>query len=213
MRLSGEAIAGAALGLLAEVGLNGLTMRLVARELNVGASAIYGHFKDKQELLDAMATLLFVEAAEGLEAPRQGIPWDVWLADWMRCLRSVLLRYRDGALVLAGTYVNHPAMLRSSELTLRTMEDAGFGPSEAARSVSVLVHYVLSFCIEEQARAGHDYSDGSPYHAGQIAETIDAKRYPLTAQLMKETVTDTPEADFEYGMQVILNGIHATRTT
>ena len=210
VRLTREAIAKAALGLLAEAGQSGLTMRLVAKELNVGASALYGHVKDKRELLDAMATLMFVEATDGLEAPRVGVSWDEWLAEWMRSLRKVLFRYRDGALVFVGTYVNHPAMLRSSELTLRTMEDAGFTPRDAARGVAALVHYVLSFCIEEQARTGQDYSDSNPYQAGHIVEDFDANKYPLTAHVMKETADGTPEVEFEYGMQIILNGIRAT---
>ncbi|WP_280427220.1 TetR/AcrR family transcriptional regulator C-terminal domain-containing protein [Nocardia brasiliensis] len=40
-------------------------------------------------------------------------------------LRRSMLRYRDGAKVLAGTYINDEAMWRTVELTLHTLEDAG----------------------------------------------------------------------------------------
>ncbi|MDI2033660.1 TetR/AcrR family transcriptional regulator C-terminal domain-containing protein [Paenarthrobacter nitroguajacolicus] len=213
MGLNPDVIAKAGLSMLADVGLNGLTMRMLARELSVGASAIYGHVRDKQELLDAMATLMFVEATQDLEAPRRETTWEVWLADYMRSLRQTLLRYRDGARVFAGTYVNHPAMARTSELILRTMQDSGFGLRDAAGGVSALTHYVLSFCIEEQARAGADYSGGGPYQSGRIVEGIDMQRYPLTAQLMTESASSTPDNEFESGMQVILNGIRASHRT
>jgi AcrR family transcriptional regulator len=38
------------------VGLDGLTLRAIARELDVQAPALSWHFKDKQALLDEMAT-------------------------------------------------------------------------------------------------------------------------------------------------------------
>ena len=49
-------VADTALKLLNEVGLDGLTLRAIARELDVKAPALYWHFKDKQALLDEMAT-------------------------------------------------------------------------------------------------------------------------------------------------------------
>ncbi|MFE4195597.1 TetR/AcrR family transcriptional regulator C-terminal domain-containing protein [Paenarthrobacter sp. NPDC056912] len=148
-----------------------------------------------------------------LEAPRREVTWEAWLADYMRSLRHTLLRHRDGAGVFAGTYVNHPAMARSSELILRTRQDAGFALHDAASGVSALTHYVLSFCIEEQSRVGADYSDDNPYQSGRIVERIDAQRYPLTAQLMRETANSTQELEFEDGMRVILNGIRAAYQT
>jgi len=68
-------IARTALGLLNEVGLDGLTMRLLAKELGVQAAALYWHLKNKQELLDAMAAIMFRELNDGLEAPRKGTDW------------------------------------------------------------------------------------------------------------------------------------------
>ncbi|HEX6836091.1 MAG TPA: helix-turn-helix domain-containing protein, partial [Polyangia bacterium] len=53
MALSREDVLAGAMRLLDEVGLDALTMRRLAEELDVQAGAIYYHFKDKQELLDA----------------------------------------------------------------------------------------------------------------------------------------------------------------
>ena len=52
-------VADTALKLLNEVGLDGLTLRAIAKELDVKAPALYWHFKDKQALLDEMATEMF----------------------------------------------------------------------------------------------------------------------------------------------------------
>ncbi|WP_253768002.1 TetR/AcrR family transcriptional regulator C-terminal domain-containing protein [Goodfellowiella coeruleoviolacea] len=213
MKINAEVIARTALGLLNEVGLDGLTMRLVAKELDVRAAALYWHVKNKQELLDAMATLLFTDVVERLEAPGQGETWSAWLTELIRQLRRALLRYRDGARMFAGTHMAHPAMHRCMELTLRTLRDAGFTLAEAARAVTVLLHYTVGFTIEQQARDGAAYQDDNPYRPDLIAQHIDASRFPLFHQVAVEVFDVGSDADFEAGLQVILAGITATRAT
>src|SRR3954467_14086844 len=103
MAINPGVIARTGLELLGEVGLDGPTMRLVADRLGVRAPTLYWHVKNKQHLLDAMAAVMFAEAVDGLEAPRRSEPWEAWAAGRARNLRRVLLRYRDGARVFAGT--------------------------------------------------------------------------------------------------------------
>ncbi|RJQ68373.1 TetR family transcriptional regulator [Pseudonocardiaceae bacterium YIM PH 21723] len=209
MKLNRDVVAKAGLNLLNEVGLAGLTMRLLAKELGVTAAAIYGHVKDKQALLDAMATQMFVEVAEQMEAPRQGVGWQDWMADRMRVYRRTMLRYRDGGRVMAGTFIDHPAFHRAGELTLRTLQDAGLD-RHAMRATAPLLHYVIGFTIEQQAQSGVDYPDGNPYQDGRFEGTVDAERFPLFAEAVQGIVGWDPDEDFEYGMAVILRGITAT---
>ena len=56
-------VAAAGLKLLNEAGLHGLTLRAIAKELDVKAPALYWHFKDKQALLDEMAVPVAAVAA------------------------------------------------------------------------------------------------------------------------------------------------------
>ena len=63
--LSKAGIVQAALGVLDEAGFDGLTVRAVAGRLGVQAPALYWHVRDKQELIDEMAT-------DGLAAGRRG---------------------------------------------------------------------------------------------------------------------------------------------
>lgn len=52
--LTRDAVLTAARGLIAEVGLRGLTMRALARRLGVAPNALYGHVPGKDELVDAL---------------------------------------------------------------------------------------------------------------------------------------------------------------
>lgn len=210
MKINRDAVARAALELLDRVGLDGLTMRLVAKELDVQAPALYWHVKNKQELLDAMATLLFSEAADGLEAPRQGQSWADWLSELARRMRTTLLRHRDGALVFAGSALQDPVLLqRTVELTLRALVDAGFELHAAARGFPVLLHYTVGFCIEEQSRA--NYGADGPYAPEAVTAHHDAERYPLTAQVITEMVGAVTDESFDAGLRIVLAGLDAER--
>ncbi|MEV0028780.1 TetR/AcrR family transcriptional regulator C-terminal domain-containing protein [Nocardia sp. NPDC050793] len=211
-KLDAEVIAEAALTLLDEVGLDGLTMRKVAAALNVQAPALYWHIANKRELLDAMARAVFVSAVDGVEAPRRDEDWRDWLIALASRLRRAMLGYRDGAKVLAGTYVSDEAMWRTVELTLRTLEDAGFSKIRAARVFPILLHYTVGFVIEEQARSDREYGDRNPYLPEHLAGLVDAQRYPRTAQLVTDVFSGDTDTEFTEGLHVILAGIHAVQS-
>lgn len=206
MALSVDSIARTALARLDDAGLDGLTMRVVAGALDVQPAALYWHVKNKQELLDAMATTIYADAVAGLEAPRAGEGWEQWLADLARALRASMLRHRDGARIFARSNLSEPALFRATELALRTLQDAGFPIQQAARAVAALMHYTIGFTIEEQA---HGASAACP---AAHAELVDATRFPLTAQAYVDDGlwdTDT-DGCFEYGLELILTGMAAT---
>ncbi|MGI6874470.1 TetR/AcrR family transcriptional regulator C-terminal domain-containing protein [Amycolatopsis sp. 3B14] len=210
MAINPEVIARTALRLLTDVGLDGLTMRVVATELGVRAPTLYWHVKNKQELLDAMATAMYIEATGGLEAPGAGVSWEDWLADGARRLRRTMLRYRDGARVLAGTNTTHPGLFRTVELTLRTLRDAGFSVADAAEGYPALLHYTIGFTIEEQARTGTAYGEDNPYEPGRLERSIDREQFPLTASVVGRLFAQDTDAAFEAGLRVILTGLRTT---
>ncbi|MBF6327746.1 TetR/AcrR family transcriptional regulator C-terminal domain-containing protein [Nocardia transvalensis] len=203
-------VARAALELLNEVGLDGLTMRQVAARLNVQAAALYWHVENKRQLLDAMATTMYIDAVEGMEAPRRGESWQQWVIVWATRLRRTLLRYRDGARVFAGTATDDAAVYRTTELILRTLQDAGFSLRDAARGFPVVLHYVIGFTIEEQARMGLDYGNDNPYRPGHLASSIDSQRFPLTAQAHPDLFAADTDTPFTDGLHVILTGLRST---
>jgi TetR/AcrR family tetracycline transcriptional repressor len=209
-----DAIARTGLELLAETGLDGLTMRLVADRLGVRAPTLYWHVKNKQHLLDAMAAVMYAEAVEGLEAPRQSEPWSDWMAERARTLRRVLLRYRDGARVYAGTNLAGAELPRTMELALRTLLDAGFTLPDAARGFGALLHYTVGFTIEEQARQGVAYGEENPYEPERLAVTFDAYRHPLAARAATEVIfVPDADTDFDHGLHLLLTGMQASLST
>ena len=62
------------LGLLASEDYEKVSMRLIAEKINYSPTAIYLHFKDKGELMDALATEGFARLADALEAAHAAEP-------------------------------------------------------------------------------------------------------------------------------------------
>lgn len=65
-----ERIVTAALELLDDQGMDALTVRTLASRLDVRPSALYWHVRNKQELLDEMATEVMRRVADALAAVR-----------------------------------------------------------------------------------------------------------------------------------------------
>src|ERR1700759_775016 len=102
MRLRRERVVDEAIALLDADGLDALTMRKLATRLGVQPGALYWHFAGKQALLDAMADRFLDGFTDGLPP---GGSWEEQFAAAGWRLREVLLSHRDGARVMAGTYV------------------------------------------------------------------------------------------------------------
>lgn len=107
--LDRDKIIAAAFVQLQQNGLDGLSMRRLATELNAQAPAIYRYVTDKAELLALMAHSIFSQANAAVEPmPDQ----TAWLIGYGHALRSVMASYRDGARLCA---VAGPAITGSSD--------------------------------------------------------------------------------------------------
>ncbi|MEU2747827.1 TetR/AcrR family transcriptional regulator [Streptomyces collinus] len=198
-------VADTALRLLNETGLDGLTLRAIARELDVKAPALYWHFKDKQALLDEMATEMF----RRMVADTALDPADTWRERLLRTnrgLRTALLGYRDGAKVFSGsrfTGIEHAGQMEDS---LRLFTAAGFTLAQAARALTTTYLYTLGFVTEEQGvqplpgerREGYDMDE----RARLMAD------FPLSAQAGAEIFEDY-DRHFEEGLALVIEGIGA----
>ncbi|MFE3325303.1 TetR/AcrR family transcriptional regulator C-terminal domain-containing protein [Streptomyces sp. NPDC059176] len=199
-------VAETALRLLNDVGLDGLSLRLIAKELDVKAPALYWHFKDKKALLDEMAT----EMLRRMVADMTGSPsadWRESLALAMRGLREHLLRYRDGAKVYSGTHFTDMSFAEPMESHLRRLTEAGFTPGAAARAWLTAYSYTIGYVIEEQAMGPDPATGAEGYDLAARAERL--ADYPLAAAAGEEIFAGRP-AGFETGLRAVVEGIAHT---
>ncbi|RXR26219.1 TetR family transcriptional regulator [Oerskovia turbata] len=153
-RLDRERVVRAALTLLDEVGLDGLTLRRLAQDLGVKAPALYWHVASKTDLLHEMAVTMLrdlVDGDEWSEATVAGMPWPDCVRDSASSLRRMLLAHRDGARVFGGTLVTDEALRDAVECPMGVLTSAGFTPDDAAHAWGTVLSFVLGSVVEEQA--------------------------------------------------------------
>ena len=96
MAIGRDRIVAEALQLLNEVGIDKLSTRKLAERLGVQQPALYWHFRNKSELLDAInSEMLLRYHSERL--PKPGQDWVAFTLANARSIRKTLLSVRDGA--------------------------------------------------------------------------------------------------------------------
>ena len=204
--LTRQQVIGTALHLLNEVGLEGLTTRRLAAELEVQSPALYWHFRSKQDLLDGMAEAIIVAAELG--PPREGESWQDWLVRRARLSRASYLRYRDGARLVATARHLSPATVSLFDAELTAMVASGFTPVLALRTITALSNYVTGFVLQEQTRgAGDNAAAAFPRGAMTKQDGADAPTTLLNAIQAGGDPLGT-EA-FDHGVRAIIDGTEA----
>ncbi|WP_413758734.1 TetR/AcrR family transcriptional regulator [Streptomyces sp. MMBL 11-3] len=198
-------VADTALRLLNEVGLDGLSLRVIAKELDVKAPALYWHFKDKQALLDEMATRMYRGMVAGTRIPPD-TPWRERLLLANRGLRAALLGYRDGAKVFSGSRFTGTDHAVQMEENLRALVDAGFTLRQAVHAFTSVYLYTLGFVTEEQGVYPLPGERREEFDvAGRARMLAD---FPLAAAA-GPVIFEGYDENFEEGLMLLLAGIGA----
>ncbi|MFK0170322.1 TetR/AcrR family transcriptional regulator C-terminal domain-containing protein [Streptomyces sp. NPDC090306] len=203
--LDRKRVADTALALLNEVGLDGLSLRAIARELDVKAPALYWHFKDKQALLDEMATEMYRRMVEGAPPPAD-TTWQERLLTSCHGLRAALLSYRDGAKVYSGSRFTGTLHGVEMEATLRLFTGSGFTLAQSVRATSTAYLYTLGFVAEEQGVRPLPGERRPGFDVGERARLL--ADFPLTAAAGADLFQDYDRL-FEEGLAMVVAGVEA----
>ncbi|AGP30615.1 TetR family transcriptional regulator [Corynebacterium terpenotabidum] len=182
MQLNPELILTTAFEILDEYGLGDLSMRRLARTLEVAPGALYWHYPSKQALLGAVADQI-LGAPDGTDPtdPTPDVAWQDRTRASAAALLDRLLSTRDGAEIV------------SAALATGTLSRNPVDPVVAALSGSpaadpelvgwVLVRYLLGAATELQT-AGTVDPDASPAAPADIARILAGVDLILTGASM-----------------------------
>lgn len=181
MTLSRSRIVDAAIAIVDQYGLASLSMRHLAKALNVQPGALYWHVKSKQDLLATIAERIL---SRPLALPVTGADPVTDIRAITAEFRTALLQHRDAAeiVTLAQALTDAPLPPR------RDLQDALaqiLDPVKAEWAAKAITRYTLGAVSEQQN------------HADLISAGI----------LAPETVPTDPDLEFRFGIDAILHGL------
>ena len=188
MAITKEAIINASLEILNRDGISNLTMRALAKELNIKAASLYWHIKDKQDLYNLIAEHLNKDIVlpETIDDAKES------LTTLALEVRRVLLKTRNAVEIFAESLPITPSRIEGIKFILATLTKYGVSDKNCISAANIINNYVVSF-VADEIRAKHI----SPEEAKQFG-FIFGQQYEMSLDF---------EQQFLYGLRVILAGL------
>lgn len=215
--LSPERIVAAAVRLLDEEGIAALSMRSLGVRLGAGATSLYRHVANKDELIELVVDEVYGEVR--IPDADEPVGWRSGLVQSAHSLRAMILRHPWVAAVLgqAGLATLGPNLTRQSERTLALFRLAGFAPGEADKAMNALIAFVIGTATSEAAYLS------LLARSGQTEEEMAASLRPAAEQAFQDhprlregyaarqdiAPGAMREENFTYGLDRLLDGFEA----
>ena len=203
--LSRERILNAAIELADEDGIEALTMRRLGRRLGVEAMSLYNHVTDKDDIIDGMVELITAE----FEVPTGTADWRATIRSSTISAHQVFRRHPWASSVIESRARTGPNRLRLLEATIGVLAGAGFPMPVVIRTLMALDSHTYGFTMQELALPFDSASAAGV--AEEMAMRVFADGYPNLAAMAELTMLGAQLLDFEFGMDLLLDGLERLR--
>ena len=193
-------------------GLEELSMRKLAEVLRVAPMALYRHIANKDDLIDAMIDVVFSE----IELPARDADWRAAMRQRAISVRDSLARHRWAIGLMKSRTHPGPANLRHHDAVLGNLRAAGFTVEMAAHAYSALDSYIYGFALTRMNLPFENGSGEVVDVAESMLEPFPVNTYPNLVEFITKHAMKTGYQygdEFEYGLDLILDGLERTRAT
>jgi len=202
MALSRDKIVDAALALLEREGMQGISMRKLAQELDAGAATLYWHVGDKEQLLGLMLDRIVGENVIPDPDPEH---WREQVKDLARATRKLLKSRRDAAQLSMGRIPAGPNALPVLERYLAVLSAAALPAQVTAYAADMFSLYVGAFAYEESMPA----PDVEQMRG--IFSSLPPDDFPILSGLADELVAGDLDERFEWALELLVRGLESLR--
>ena len=203
--LNRERVLGIAMRFADEHGIGSLTMRKLGEAAGVEAMSLYNHVANKNDLLDGMINLVFVEIA----LPTSADPWKPAMRDRAISMRTALTRHPWAISIINTRTSPGAATLRHHDAVIGCLRDAGFSIQLTAHAFAALDSYIYGFVLQEQTLPiGTDDENAELVHA--MMAQFPAEAFPHLAEFTFEHILRPGYSfavEFEFGLDLLLDGL------
>ncbi len=203
-----ELIVETALRLLDRDGLDALSMRRVADELDTGPASLYWHVGSKDGLLDLILDRVIGETEIPDPDPEH---WQEQLKQVARETRALILRHRDIVRISIGRIPMGPNALRVQERLLAVLRAAGVPDQLAVTGQHLLYAIVNGFTLDETTELGVGDATPVDQEAGDLArdyiKSLPADQFPNLVAVADQFAFVDADARFELLIDLYVDGL------
>ena len=210
-RLTRDRVVTEALAVIAEDGVQALTMRSLASRLGVVPGAVYHHVRNKQQLQDLLLDSVLAEIDVHLD-PSMG--WADQLKALAHRLRRVLEAHPGVAGILKTRDPLGPHSLALAEAFLEPLQAARFGDREAGLAFFLLVDYTIGFAVSSASTSVNEQRVRDPATRSQLHQffrSLPPDRFPALVALGEHVWVDNRDERFTAGLEALVAGLEHAR--
>ena len=195
MALTKDYIVEKSVEILNRDGVDGLTMRLLAKELNIKAASLYWHFRSKAELYAAISEMQCGKIIIPVETSHR-----IFLSDVFSQFRQILLGVRDSVYVFENSAPFTPKRLEIIRAVSNVLLLLGVKTENLVTVSNLFNNYVLSFVADE-----YRFKEITGEGIKKFAETLSPQDRLLFA------IPQDFDRQFEYGLKLLFEGLEQVK--
>jgi AcrR family transcriptional regulator len=201
-RLTRERVVAEALAVIAQDGIQALTMRSLAARLGVVPGAVYHHVRNKQQLQDLVLDNVLAEVDVHLD---HALGWTDQLKVLAHRLRQVLEQHPGVARILKSRDPLGPHSLALAEAFL-----------EPLQAFFLLVDYTVGFAVSDTSTSVNEQRVRDPATRAQLHQffrSLPPDQFPALVALGEHVWIDNRDERFTAGLHVLVDGLEHARNS
>jgi len=210
MSITNNDIIEASIRILNQDGINGLSMRSIARELKIKAASLYFHIKGKTELYNEIAEYMCIKCKK----PDKSLEDKDYMIESAKTYRAMLLNVRDSVAIFQDSSPNTPSRIGIIKDWTERLSKLGVCEKNILTIANLINNYVLSFTsyelrvkkrnTPEEIQAIHEMLSYST-----LATPKQSKKSMAIGKKLKNINKHDFEEQFLLGLRLILAGIES----
>ena len=204
--LSRDAVVRAGLSVLRAKGIDGVTMRAVAAELDTGAASLYVYFPNRRALLEGM----FEAVAATIDLGPEPDP-ERWREQLVALLNRIVERMDEHPGIARVPLANPPTGLSATRIAdrlLGLLRAGGIDDRSAAWFMDVVFLFVNATAYETSIAVEEGSDDERIIERMQREfSALSPEQFPNFVRLLPISMTGTREQRFNFGLQLMITGL------
>jgi AcrR family transcriptional regulator len=186
-----EAVVDAALRIVDRVGIDGVTIRAIARLVDAPPMSLYTHFANKEELLN----LMYAEVSRRMYVDAGHATWREELWALAQHLRRTLLQHPRWTPILSRPTPNVAVPVRERILTL--MVETGMTPGDALQALSTVIITAIGLTLVELTFREPDGVSSFLRRFESLRNRLENEDEAITEPTTRDAFSRAPRLDLE----------------